>query len=68
MWAPGSRHPEVRGLTWFDYAKETDWRIDSSEASLAAWGAGAGSSSCRTHPHARPAQRAVRRRRGCDGP
>lgn len=33
--------PEVRGVTWFSFLKEADWRIDSSEASLGAWGAGA---------------------------
>jgi hypothetical protein len=41
MWAWLDAHPEVRGLTWFSLLKEADWRIDSSEASLAAWGAGA---------------------------
>lgn len=41
MWAWLDTHPEVRGLTWFSLLKEADWRIDSSEASLAAWGAGA---------------------------
>ncbi len=34
-WLAG--HPEVRGLTWFDFNKETDWRIDSSAATLAAF-------------------------------
>jgi hypothetical protein len=41
MWAWLDAHPEVRGLTWFSILKETDWRVDSSEAALAAWGAGA---------------------------
>ena len=41
MWAWLDAHPEVRGITWFSLLKEADWRIDSSEASLAAWGAGA---------------------------
>ena len=41
MWAWLDAHPEVRGVTWFSLLKEADWRIDSSEASLAAWGAGA---------------------------
>lgn len=40
MFAWLSQHPEVRGVTWFDYNKETDWRIDSSAASLAAFRAG----------------------------
>jgi hypothetical protein len=41
MWAWLDAHPEVRGVTWFSFLKEADWRIDSSEASLGAWGAGA---------------------------
>ena len=41
MWAWLDAHPEVSGLTWFSLAKEADWRVDSSEASLAAYGAGA---------------------------
>ena len=32
--------PTYAGVTWFSFAKETDWRIDSSEASLAAFRAG----------------------------
>lgn len=45
MFATLATHPEVRGITWFDFAKEADWRIDSSPASeqafadgLATWG------------------------------
>ena len=41
MWAWLDAHPKVRGLTWFSILKEADWRVDSSEAALAAWGAGA---------------------------
>jgi len=41
MWAWLDAHPEVRGVTWFSLLKEADWRIDSSDAALAAWGAGA---------------------------
>ncbi|KRE98693.1 hypothetical protein ASG88_16715 [Nocardioides sp. Soil777] len=41
MWAWLDAHPEVRGVTWFSLLKEADWRIDSSDASLEAWGAGA---------------------------
>jgi hypothetical protein len=41
MWAWLDAHPEVRGLTWFSLLKEADWRIDSSESSLRAWGDGA---------------------------
>jgi hypothetical protein len=41
MWAWLDAHPEVRGVTWFSILKETDWRVDSSEAALLAWGAGA---------------------------
>ena len=31
------RMPKVRAVIWFDENKETDWRVDSSPASLAAW-------------------------------
>jgi hypothetical protein len=41
VWAWLDVHPEVRGVTWFSLLKEADWRTDSSEASLAAWGDGA---------------------------
>lgn len=41
MWTWLDAHPEVSGLTWFSLAKEADWRVDSSDASLAAYGAGA---------------------------
>jgi beta-mannanase len=40
MWATLAAHPEVRGITWFDFDKETDWRIDSSDPSLAAFADG----------------------------
>lgn len=40
LWAWLDAHPEVRGLTWFSFNKETDWRIDSSSASLAAFRGG----------------------------
>jgi hypothetical protein len=40
MWGWLAQHPEVRGLTWFDFNKETDWRIDSSASSLSAFRAG----------------------------
>ncbi len=29
--------PKIRAVIWFDRNKETDWRINSSAASLAAW-------------------------------
>ena len=32
-----SAHLEVRGVTWFDFDKEADWRIDGSAASLDAF-------------------------------
>jgi beta-mannanase len=35
-----SRYPSVVGFVWFQYDKETDWRIDSSTASRAAFAAG----------------------------
>lgn len=41
MWAALSAHPEVTGFTWFDYDKETDWRIGSSAAALTAFATGA---------------------------
>ena len=34
------RNPSIVGFVWFQYDKETDWRIDSSSASRAAFGAG----------------------------
>ena len=40
MFAALAQHPEVRGFTWFDFAKETDWRIDSTPGSLDAFRAG----------------------------
>jgi len=32
--------PAVRAVTWFDLVKETDWRVASGPAALAAWHAG----------------------------
>jgi beta-mannanase len=32
-----TRYPQIRGVIWFHIAKETDWRINSSEAGLAAY-------------------------------
>ena len=40
MFATLAAHPEIRGFTWFDHAKETDWRIDSSTESLDAFRTG----------------------------
>jgi hypothetical protein len=40
MFAQLADWPQVKGFTWFDWDKETDWRIDSSAASLAAFRAG----------------------------
>ena len=40
MFATLKAHPEIRGFTWFDHAKEADWRIDSSAASLDAFRTG----------------------------
>jgi hypothetical protein len=37
MWRTLATWPRLRGLVWFHYNKETDWRIDSSEAALAAY-------------------------------
>lgn len=36
-----TRFPRVRMVIWFDENKETDWRVDSSGTSLAAYGAAA---------------------------
>ena len=41
MWSWLASHPEVRGVTWFSFDKEADWRIDSSDASLQAYATGA---------------------------
>jgi beta-mannanase len=35
-----AQNPSIVGFVWFQYDKETDWRIDSSSASRAAFGAG----------------------------
>jgi beta-mannanase len=40
MFATLAAHPEIRGFTWFDHAKETDWRIDSTTESLDAFRTG----------------------------
>jgi beta-mannanase len=32
-----TRYPQIRAVIWFHIAKETDWRINSSEAALAAY-------------------------------
>jgi mannan endo-1,4-beta-mannosidase len=31
------RYPRIRAVVWFDRDQETDWRVNSSPASLAAW-------------------------------
>jgi hypothetical protein len=41
LFAWSAAQPEVTGLIWFDENKETDWRIASSPASLAAFRAAA---------------------------
>jgi len=40
MWTTLSQWPQVRSLMWFDFNKETDWRIDSSASSAAAFANG----------------------------
>lgn len=40
MWTTLRVHPEVRGITWFNFDKEADWRIQSSPESLAAFRTG----------------------------
>lgn len=32
-----TRYPQIRGLVWFHISKETDWRINSSDAALQAY-------------------------------
>jgi beta-mannanase len=32
-----ARYPQIRALMWFDQNKETDWRVNSSEATLSAF-------------------------------
>jgi beta-mannanase len=40
MFATLKANPEIKGFVWFDIQKETDWPIDSSPTSLAAFRAG----------------------------
>ena len=40
MFATLKANPEIKGFVWFDIQKETDWPIDSSPGSLAAFRAG----------------------------
>jgi hypothetical protein len=40
MFATLDRWPNVRGFTWFDWDKETDWPLDSSPGALRAFRAG----------------------------
>ena len=37
-----ARHPEIVAFTWFNFDKETDWRIQSSPSAKAAFAAGVG--------------------------
>jgi hypothetical protein len=32
-----ARFPRLRAVVWFDQNKETDWRVNSSDAALAAF-------------------------------
>ncbi len=41
MFATLGDHPAVKSLLWFDLRKQTDWRVDSSPRSAAAFAAGA---------------------------
>jgi hypothetical protein len=41
MWAELAARPQIRGFVWFEYVKETDWRIVSSPEAQAAFAAGA---------------------------
>ena len=40
MWQTLAQWPRVRGLVWFDYDKEQDWRLTSSPAAVAAFAGG----------------------------
>ncbi|SDP26859.1 Glycosyl hydrolase family 26 [Nakamurella panacisegetis] len=40
MWSTLAAAPDIRGLVWFDFNKEADWRIDSSSASASAFSTG----------------------------
>jgi hypothetical protein len=40
MFAVLKASPAIKGFVWFDHDKETDWRINSSTASLAAFRSG----------------------------
>lgn len=40
MFSTLAAHPEIAGFTWFDFNKETDWRIDSSTGSASAFRTG----------------------------
>lgn len=40
MFSTLSTRTDIRGFVWFDYTKETDWRIDSSAGSLDAFASG----------------------------
>lgn len=42
MFAYVAGRPEILTVTWFDFTKETDWRVASSQASLDAFKAGLG--------------------------
>jgi endoglucanase len=33
----GAAYPQLRGFVWFNYNKETDWRVESSSAALNAF-------------------------------
>ena len=48
-----ARHPEIRGFTWFEYDKETDWRVPSSTGTLRALRAGLATQHRRTGTPAR---------------
>lgn len=44
-----ARFPRLRAVVWFDQDKETDWRVNSSDAALAAFRAVAASPTYRGH-------------------
>ncbi len=35
-----SANPDIRAFVWFNFNKETDWRIESSSAARTAFAAG----------------------------
>jgi hypothetical protein len=56
MYASIEAQPAIRGFVWFEYDKETDWRIVSSPEAEAAFARGAASAGIAGAPAALPAR------------